>query len=76
MSKEIYINNFEPFCNEGYDGIVISWSKSGVGFGEYTIFRKTGADEWFADSECMDSNDDKSFIKELMDKFIDELKIV
>jgi len=64
----------EPFVNEKYRGFVIKWD-SDIGFGEYTIYQKIGSDEWHADSEHMDSNADKAFIKELMKQFIDKLNI-
>lgn len=64
----------EPFVNNDYKGFVIRWD-SDIGFGEYTIYSKKGSDEWFADSEHMDSNVDKAFITELMRVFIEKLTI-
>jgi hypothetical protein len=66
--------DIEPFVNSKYVGFVIKWDSS-IGFGEYTIYKKVGADEWFADSEHMDNNADKAFITELMKVFIDKLTI-
>lgn len=64
-----------PFINERGYGFVISWD-SDIGFGEYTVYKRTGSDEWCGDSEHMDNNEDKDFIKELMKLFIDKLNIV
>jgi len=66
--------DIEPFINEQYAGFVIKWD-SDIGFGEYTIYKQRGSDEWFADSEYMDSNSDKAFVSELMRLFIDKLTI-
>ena len=65
---------FEPFVNEKYTGVVIRWG-SDIGFGEYTIYKANGSDEWCAQSEHMDNNEDKDFIKELMKLFIEKLNI-
>lgn len=68
---------FEPFVNEKYMGVVIRWD-SDVGFGEYTIYKPIDSedDRWLAQSEYMDNNEDKDFIKELMKLFIEKLDIV
>ena len=66
--------DIEPFINEQYIGFVIKWD-SDIGFGEYIIYKKAGSDEWFADSEYMDSNADKTFITELTRLFIEKLTI-
>lgn len=68
---------FEPFVNEKYTGVVIRWD-SDIGFGEYTIYKSIDSEEdkWYAQSEHMDNNEDKAFIKELMTLFIEKLDIV
>lgn len=68
------IDNFYPFVNEQFMGITIEWS-SNIGFGQYTIYKPTDSDKWAADSEGMDDNQDKEFIKSLMELFIKELDI-
>lgn len=70
INLDIY--DFYPFENERNSGFVITWT-SDIGFGEYTIYKPTGCDEWYGDSECMDSNEDKDFIRELMKVFVDKL---
>jgi hypothetical protein len=69
--------DFEPFVNEKYMGVVIRWD-SDIGFGEYTIYKPIDSedDKWLAQSEHMDNNEDKDFIKELMKLFIENLDIV
>ena len=64
--------DIHPFVNEKYTGFVIKWD-SDIGFGEYTIYKPIGSDEWYGDSEHMDNNEDKDFIKELMKLFIEKL---
>ena len=65
---------FEPFANEKYTGVTIRWD-SDIGFGEYTIYKAVDSDKWCAESEHIDNNEDKSFIKELMKLFIEKLNI-
>ena len=66
---------FEPFVNDAYTGVVIRWD-SKIGFGEYTIYRDSDGEIWYAESEHMDTNDDKAFLKELLKSFIDKIEIV
>lgn len=70
----LQIDDLIPFSNGIYVGFTIQWH-SDIGFGEYTVYRSAGSNEWQADSEHMDSNEDKDFIKELMKLFVDELNI-
>lgn len=78
--KEIHlrVDDIEGFTNDEHSGYIISWS-SDIGFGEYTLYRKVKDvdDEFklYADSECMDSSDDKAFISELMRLVIEKIII-
>ena len=74
-SINLEVFDVNPFVNERGSGIVISWD-SNIGFGEYTIYKSVDSDEWRGDSEHMDNNEDKDFIKELMRLFIEKLDIV
>ena len=69
------ICDINAFVNERGSGFVISWN-SDIGFGEYTIYRRTGEEKWCGDSEHMDSNEDKAFIIELLKLFVEKLYIV
>lgn len=69
------VRDIEPFENNSYTGFTIKWD-SDIEFGEYTIYKAIDSNEWFADSEYMDSNKDKDFIKELMRLFIESLVIM
>lgn len=73
INLEVY--DIQPFVNERGSGIIISWD-SNIGFGEYTIYKRVDSDKWCADSEHMDNNEDKDFIKELMKQLIEKLNIV
>ena len=67
------IVGFHPFYRSDEDnGFVIEWD-SDIGFGQYTIYKTP--EGFVADSEHMDSNKDKDFIKELMRLFIKDLKV-
>lgn len=68
------VHSMTPFSNEKFNGIRIEWD-SDIGFGEYTIYRETGTDQWYADSECMDSGEDKEFLRELLKLIADNVII-
>ena len=51
----------------------IHWS-SNIGFGEYTLYINNG--KLCAQTECMDSNDDKQFTKQLFNKLIEMIEVV
>lgn len=70
MIDDIDVEAFESPLTHN-DVIRIAWSGSS-GWGEYVI-RKGNSGKWFADSECMDSEDNKDFIKALLAKFVDDL---
>jgi hypothetical protein len=54
--------------------IRISWNAN-IGWGEYTLYEEDG--EWKGDSERMDTkNEEKKFLRALLDKFIEEIEIV
>ena len=73
---DLIVTDVLPFAHERASGFTIQWDSEDIGFGEYTIYRRADSEKWEAQSEHMDSNEDKAFIKELMKKFIDELDIV
>lgn len=74
--NEIHLEIYDliPFTDENYVGFIIQWD-SDIGFGEYTIYRHVDSEEWIGDSEYMDNNEDKEFIKELMRLFVEKLVI-
>lgn len=64
-----------PFSNEEYEGVEIKWD-SNQGFGTYTLYRVKGSSNWIADSEHMDSNENKNFLRKLLQKFADEVEVI
>ncbi len=67
------------------DGFIIRWCAPGIGFGEYTIHTRAKRNEFgFAedkvliegDSECMDGNEAKTFLKALFDKVLEKINII
>lgn len=54
-------------------GMVILWS-SDIGFGEYIITKEEGG-ELIGLSECMDIQEDKAFIKKLLELLAEKLII-
>lgn len=68
--ENLEITEIAPYENSMWSGIKIRWCAN-VGFGECELFRTTGSDQWCADTESMSSNDDKTFLKMLLDKLAD-----
>ena len=80
----LQIDEVEMVCG----GIVIYWS-SDIGFGQYTIGRRTvdgnpdnaewvGGDNRFTkkEPECMDKDNDKAFGAKLLSLWMEQIKIV
>ena len=71
---EIQVNDIEPFVNNKYVGFKILWSGS-IGWGEYTVYKQVGKNEWYADDECMeDPKEDKEFLNILFEEFVKQVK--
>ncbi len=71
--SNVKIDNVEAFESaEGEGRIRISWIGD-IGWGEYTLWQEEGV--WYADSECLDNNNDKEFIRKLLNKFIEQIII-
>lgn len=66
----IEIEAFESAEKEGR--ICIKWTGN-IGWGEYLLWQEEGV--WYADSECLDNNNDKEFIRKLLNKFIEQIII-
>lgn len=76
MSKKHDVNKINLQVNDvGFfkNGMVILWS-SDIGFGEYTIVKKEEG-ELIGLSECMDCQEDKAFIKKLLELLAEKLNI-
>lgn len=63
----LQIDSIEGFYNDNHTGFIIQWC-SDIGFGEYTLYRNIKDTDFklYADSECMDKDDDKEFVSELL----------
>ena len=75
-SIELHVDEVTP-C---FGGIIISWS-SNIGFGEYTIYRKSAAGNpestaWVAESEHMDSMMDRSFGERLLQLWMKQILVI
>lgn len=66
----------EVNCFENIRGKVvnISWSAN-IGFGELTLYQQSEDGKWKAHTECMCNNDDKEFIRMVLNKWVDEMEI-
>lgn len=58
-----------------YDSTIIFHWSSDIGFGEYALYYDNEKDCWLADSEHMDKEENKEFLKELMNLWVNEIKI-
>lgn len=73
--KNLSVDNVHCFKNDEVDGIVFSWSAN-IGWGDLTLYKYRNNDEkWKADTECMCSNEDKDFIRQILNKWVDEMEI-
>lgn len=72
--------------NDNQGGMKIYWN-SGIGFGELTIIKKSGGEGYdineneetlkiIADTEYMDSHDDRAFTNKILQLFTDKLNII
>lgn len=70
----LQIDNIEGFYNDNNTGFIIQWS-SDIGFGEYTLYRNIKDVDFklYADSECMDKDDDKEFVSELLKLLVEKI---
>lgn len=72
---EIEVDDIEPFVNGKYIGFKILWSGS-IGWGEYTIYKKIGDTQWYADDEFMENpKNDRAFLTILFNEFISNLGV-
>ena len=76
--KEIHlsVDDIKGYNNEVFNGSII-YQSSDIGFGEYATGKDPKDNDFklYADSEHMDSNDNKEFISELMNLVIKKLII-
>ena len=72
---EVSVDDIEPFVNEKYVGFKILWSGN-IGFGEYTLYKKAGEDEWYVDDEYMENpKNDRTFLRMLFEDFVKQLEV-
>jgi len=72
---QVEVCGLQPFENEKFRGFSLIWAGN-IGFGEYTIYQPANDQSvWFAESEHMDSKDDKWFLKKLMNDFIEKIEV-
>jgi hypothetical protein len=77
LKKQITDLEIDEVCcfeNSKRSGVILSWSAN-IGFGELTIYKGNGNDKWRVDSECMCNNEDKEFIRMVLNKWVDEMVV-
>lgn len=68
------IDEVSCFENSRRNGVIISWSAN-IGLGELTLYQRNGGDKWKADTEYMCTNEDKEFIRIVLNKWVDEIEV-
>ncbi len=56
------------------DNMCFTWN-SNIGWGELQIIKDEN-DKWVADTEAMCDNDDKYFIKQVFDKWLEDIEVI
>lgn len=72
--ENLQIDEVNCFENSRGNGVIISWSAN-IGFGELTLYHRNEDSKWKADTECMCNNDDKEFIRMILNKWVDEMEV-
>ena len=72
--ENLQIDEVNCFENSRGNGVIFSWSAN-IGFGELTIYQGNNDSKWKADVECMCNNDDKEFIRMVLNKWVDEMEV-
>ena len=72
---DLEIDNIQPYSNSKYEGIEINWS-SNIGFGQCNIYKEKESDDWKVATEYMCSNEDKKFLKMLLEKIADLAEVI
>lgn len=62
-----------PYINDEHRGIVIEWDGTN-GWGEYTV--SIVNDKIIGESECMDDNSDKRFLRALFEDILAQINII
>ena len=73
--NDVSVNNIVNTLGKTERYITIGWS-SNDGFGEYTMWYNPTDGKWYADSEGMDKQDNKEYLKALMNQFIEQITII
>lgn len=72
--ENLTVRNVEVFTNHKYEGIVFEWSAN-IGFGELTLYKEVGTNEWKAETEYMCKDDDKDFLKMILNEWVNKIKV-
>ena len=74
--KDLTIDEIHVFCGDNRGGFDIAWSAN-IGWGHCCIYLdiNDGSGKWQADTEHMSSNNDRTFLKMLLDKLADTVEV-
>ena len=71
---DLEITEISPYSNPSFEGVSIYWTAN-IGFGECNFYKAKGDDTWHVDTERMSDNEDKTFLKMLLDKLADMVEV-
>lgn len=71
---DLEITEINSYSNPSFDGVSMYWT-SNIGFGECQFYKAKGDDTWHVDTESMCSNEDKTFLKMLLDKLAEIVEV-
>lgn len=72
--ENLQIDEVKSFENSRGNGVAILWNAN-IGFGELTLYQRNKDSKWGAYTECMCNNEDKEFIRMVLNKWVDEMEV-
>lgn len=66
---DLEITAINPYINPSFEGVSIYWAAN-IGFGECNFFKARGDATWHVDTESMSDNEDKTFLKMLLEELV------
>lgn len=76
---DLHIGDIHAFANDQFNGVRIEWYANHIGFGQCDIIfnlDETGEPKISADTEHMCNQDNKSFLRALLDEIIDKVEVI
>lgn len=72
--KDLSVDEVVVHSNDKYSGLTLSWSAN-IGWGELSIYKDNSDGKWKADTEYMCNEENKDFIKMVLDKWVEDMEV-